>query len=210
MEGYPVDAVKVSYEKSKQAFVKNNSCFQALVYVNGKDVMVKAGEEVGLASENWGHWKWLPGSVGSMQEREVPSPIKGMTQVSFGPGMGTHHDQQKFSYDFSVPQGTPVYSMESGVVVRIVQHYSIAHQNKALMDQVNKVEILHDDGSFASYVHLKPQSVNMRLCERVPAGTLVGQSGHNGYSTGPHLHVDVIRPVGRGNFMTIPLKFLSK
>lgn len=210
MEGYPVDAVKISYEKSKQAFVKNNSCFPAIVYVNGKDVSVKPGEEVGLLSETWGHWKWLPGSIGSMNERSVPAPIKGMTEVSFGPGMGTHQDQMRFSYDFSVPQGTPVYSMESGLVVRIVQHYSIAHQNKALMDQVNKVEILHDDGSFASYVHLKAQSVTLRLCERVAAGTLVGQSGHNGYSTGPHLHVDVIRPIGRGNFMTIPLKFLSK
>lgn len=210
MEGYPHEAVKISYEKSKKAFVKNSSCFPAMVYVNGKDVVVKAGEEVNLESETWGYWKWLPGSIGAMNEREVATPLKGITQVSFGPGVGTHHNQQRFSYDFSVPQGTPVYSMESGVVIRIVQHYSIAHQNKALMDQVNKVEILHDDGSFGSYVHLKAQSVSLKLCQRVSAGTQVGLSGHNGYSTGPHLHVDVIRPIGRGNFMTIPLKFLSK
>jgi murein DD-endopeptidase MepM/ murein hydrolase activator NlpD len=210
MEGYPHEAVKISYEKTKQAFVKNSGCFPAVVSVNGKDLSVKAGEEMGLETESWGHWKWHPGSIGSMAEREVPWPLKDVSKVSFGPGFGTHTSEHQYSYDFSVPQGTPVYAMESGVVIRIVQHYSIAHQNKTQMDQVNKVEILHADGSFASYVHLKPQSVTLRLCETVSAGALVGLSGHNGYSTGPHLHVDVIRPIGRGNFMTIPLKFLSK
>ena len=210
MEGYSPEVVKISYETSKKAFIKNSGCFPVIVYVNSKDYPVKAGEEVSLDSENWGHWKWLPGTIGSMNEREVPFPLKNVSQVSFGPGFGTHQDQQRFSYDFSVPQGTPVYAMESGVVIRIVQHYSIAHQNKAQLDQVNKVEILHADGSLASYAHLKPQSVTLRPCESISAGAQVGLSGHNGYSTGPHLHVDIARPVGRGNFMTIPLKFLSK
>lgn len=210
-EGYPPESIKITHEILKRAVIKNNSCFPVLVFVNNQDLSVKAGEEVGLGSDQWGQWKWTPGTIGNMNERTIPSPIKEKNIPDFGPDTGdSHSGDYKFSYDFTVPQGTKVYAMESGVVVRVVQHYTVPHQNKALMDQVNKVEILHGDGSIGSYVHLKPQSVSLRLCESVSPGTLIGLSGHNGYSTGPHLHVDITRPVGRGKFMSIPLKFLSK
>ena len=207
-EGYPPEAVKIEWEKTKQAFIKNYSCFPVTVYVNGKDHEVAAGAEETLNSPNWGSWKWFPGKKGKMDEKTVTSPLKEKYVPDFGANFGqTHINEYQFSYDFSVQEGTQVFAMESGIVVRIVQRYHQAHQDKARLDEVNKVEIIQADGSLASYVHLKGQSVPVRLCETVSKGQLIGLSGHNGFSSGPHLHVDMIRPVGMGKFHSIPLKF---
>lgn len=210
-EGYPPEAVKIVFDQVKRAHIQNNSCFGATVFVNGKDFYVPANQEIKLGSDLWGAWNWRPGQVGSMSELTLTSPLKNKSTPDFGAGFGdTHTNEFHYSYDFSVPEGTEVFAMEEGVVIRIVQRYSVPHKDKNRMDEVNKVEVMHRDGSFASYVHLKPNSVSLRLCERVSKGQLLGLSGHNGYSSGPHLHVDVIRPQASGRFQTIPLKFIPK
>lgn len=210
-EGYPHEAVKISFDQIKRAHIQNNSCFGATVFVNAKDFYVPANQEMKIGSDMWGTWNWRPGQVGSMAELTLPSPLKNKSTPDFGAGYGdTHTNEFHNSYDFSVPEGTEVFAMEEGVVIRIVQRYSAAHKDRSRIDEVNKVEVMHRDGSFASYVHLKPNSVNLKLCERVTRGQLIGLSGHNGYSSGPHLHVDVIRPLALGKFQTIPLKFIPK
>lgn len=210
-EGYPPEAVKIQYEMGKRAFIKNSTCFPVTVFVNAKDFQVSPMSETGIDRDQWGSWNWHPGRIGSMNEKSVLAPLKTKQAVDFGPNTGdTHQDQFTFSYDFTVPEGTSVYAMESGTVARIVQHYQMAHQDKNRLQEVNKVEVLHTDGSVADYVHLKPGSVVLKLCDKVESGQLIGQSGHNGFSSGPHLHVDIQRPIENGKFHTIPLRFLSK
>lgn len=209
-EGYPSKILTIEHDKSKGGFITNHSCFPVTVFVNGEDLLVKAKSEKSLKADSWGQWFWLPGSIGSMEEKTVPSPLKGKWKPDFGAdGGGTHADNYRYSYDFSVPEGTEVYAMAEGIVIRVVQHYTLAHQDKARMKEVNKVEVLHPDGSSAAYVHLKANSVKLKTCEKIKAGQLIGLSGHNGFSSGPHLHVDIIRPIGAGKFHTLPLKFLS-
>lgn len=210
-EGYPSTPISFFPKKPSEVVIKNSSCFPAVVFVNGTDVSLKAQEEVVLNASKWGEWNWFPGTVGSMNEMTLLSPIKGKSIPDFGPDSGvTHSNEFRFSYDFTVPEGSEVLAMESGIVVRVVQHYTIAHQDLTKIKEVNKVEVLHSDGSLATYAHLKPGSVKLNLCQNVSRGSFLGLSGHNGYSKGAHLHVNVMRPVGKGKIMTIPLKFLSE
>ena len=210
-EGYPSSVVDILSGPKKNAVIKNSSCFPITVTVNGRDYLVEAKSEVELASSNWGKWHWIPGKVGKMDELTFSSPLKEKFLPDFGPGSGeTHTKEYEFSYDFSVPEGTTVYAMEAGIVIRVIQKYTEAHQDKKRMGEVNKVEILHQDGSVAAYVHLKANSVPVNLCDKVLSGQIIGLSGNTGFSTGPHLHVDVTRPIGAGKFRTIPIGFRKR
>jgi murein DD-endopeptidase MepM/ murein hydrolase activator NlpD len=56
----------------------------------------------------------------------------------------------------------------------------------------NGVIIMHDDNSFAAYIHMKSGTVTSKYVhDRVEAGEYLGIVGSSGSSTGPHLHLEV-------------------
>lgn len=61
-----------------------------------------------------------------------------------------------------------------------------------LADESGNYVVLNlGDGRFATYEHLRPGSVRVRVGERVTRGQVVAQLGYTGSSTGPHLHFHV-------------------
>jgi len=71
----------------------------------------------------------------------------------------------------------------------------------------NYVLVLHDDGSIASYVHLKHKGALVSVGDRVEAGQDIGLSGNTGWSRGAHLHFSVYVPTFKGD-QTLATKFL--
>lgn len=57
----------------------------------------------------------------------------------------------------------------------------------------NYVAVQQDDGRIAYYCHLEERSVDMG--EIVRAGDRIGIMGSTGYSTGPHLHLEIRDPM---------------
>jgi murein DD-endopeptidase MepM/ murein hydrolase activator NlpD len=193
----------------KGALIHNPSCSSFTVWVNRKDFGVAQKSQVPIGSHNWDSYQWVPGLIGEMKERQVQHPLSSKMAPTFGADAGdTHSGADRYSYDFATPEGTPVLAMEAGRVIRIVEHYELAHRDPSKKQEVNRVFILHQDGSVASYVHLKPHSVVVKMCQEVKARERIALSGHNGYSSGPHLHVDIFRPLPQGKHHTIPLRFL--
>jgi len=55
----------------------------------------------------------------------------------------------------------------------------------------NHVVIRHGDGEFSTYEHLRAGSVKVKKGDAVRRGQVIGQLGHSGNSTSPHLHFQV-------------------
>lgn len=119
----------------------------------------------------------------------------------------THRGNLKYSIDFGMKVGTPIFAARDGVVVAVRDTSSTGGRSRRYRGQANYITIAHEDGSFAQYVHLRFAGSLVKEGDVVKAGDLIGYSGATGRVTGPHLHFMVYIPVKAG-LMTIPVRFL--
>jgi murein DD-endopeptidase MepM/ murein hydrolase activator NlpD len=118
----------------------------------------------------------------------------------------THDDPSlRHALDFVLPVGTPVRAARDGVVARVVDGFSKGGRDRALARSANAVHVLHDDGTFASYVHLS-LGIPVEEGQRVARGQRIGSSGNTGYSGAPHLHFAVSHN-GLDGPRSIPVRF---
>ena len=122
----------------------------------------------------------------------------------------THKDLNKYAIDWNMTIGTPVHAARSGYVIDIKENSNIAGKTKQYLDKANYIKILHNDGSFGVYAHLKYKGIIVKEGQYVSKGSLIGYSGNTGYSSGPHLHFHVGKPYlyeGKLVDLTIPFQF---
>jgi len=125
-------------------------------------------------------------------------------------GKFSHRGESKYSLDFHMEEGTAIHAARAGVVVEIEESYSEGGNDKSLIEKANFISILHDDGTFAQYSHLKKSGVLVKEGQKVRAGDKIGLSGATGFATGPHLHFNVVKAKKGGGFQTLPVKFATK
>lgn len=102
--------------------------------------------------------------------------------------------------DILMPVGTPVIAARSGFAMDVagqaggdeIEGGSPYYEDRTQFG--NYVRILHDDGTWAEYLHLKDGSVTVRNGARVEAGTQIALSGATGIASRPHLHFAVMKP----------------
>ncbi len=126
---------------------------------------------------------------------DLPCECNKKCKISQTFGGITHKGWQKYAVDFSMPEGTDFFAMRPGTVIYIKQD-STENCTSGLLKceaHLNKILILHKDGSIAEYLHIKANSSKLNNGDTVMAGDYLAQSGNTGYSFGPHLHVAVLR-----------------
>lgn len=131
-----------------------------------------------------------------------------VTQGYFGEF--SHQRPAEYSLDFDLPEGSEVYAARAGVVVESVQHFGDGGSDRKYIDKANYVTILHTDGTFADYSHLKKNGVRVRVGQQIRMGQLLGFSGASGYATGPHLHFGVKKAMPGGSYQTLPVQFSTR
>ncbi|MBN8609197.1 MAG: peptidoglycan DD-metalloendopeptidase family protein [Deltaproteobacteria bacterium] len=101
--------------------------------------------------------------------------------------------------DYGVPIGTTISAAAAGTVGYVSEGCS----NRGSLSSRcgggfgNYVTINHADGRTTYYAHMTPGSIRVRVGQRVECGTVLGQSGNSGRSTGPHLHFEIRAGGGR-------------
>ena len=120
----------------------------------------------------------------------------------FGGKQSHQSEASHYALDFQLEEGEAVHAARGGTVVRAVDWFCRSG-GRELVDQVNMVIVLHDDGTMAHYVHLAHKGVFVREGERVERGQHIGTVGMTGFTRGPHLHF-VVR---RERDVAIPVRF---
>ena len=120
-----------------------------------------------------------------------------------------HNNYNRYAVDITMPLKTPIHATRSGVVIDVKNDFFKNGLTKSHKSRANKIRILHDDGSMASYVHLSLETVQVYEGLKVSAGQLIGYSGNTGYSTGPHLHFSIMMNKGM-DVVSIPFAFTTK
>jgi murein DD-endopeptidase MepM/ murein hydrolase activator NlpD len=133
-----------------------------------------------------------------------------ITQAPNGP-ITTHTEPHSHNaVDIAMPEGTPVLASRDGIVIEAVGHHVYGGKEDGLRGKANRVRVLHDDGTIASYLHLTPNGIAVRVGQLVEDGDLIGYAGSTGYSSGPHLHFSVNKTMrtndGFSN-ISVPINF---
>jgi murein DD-endopeptidase MepM/ murein hydrolase activator NlpD len=73
----------------------------------------------------------------------------------------------------------------------------------------NVVIIDHGGNQYGFYGHLRPNTINVRVGDRVRGGEVIGEVGNSGDSIEPHLHVHVMNSADPAQAEGLPLIFES-
>lgn len=123
------------------------------------------------------------------------TPIDGARMTS-GFGFRSHpvlgYSRMHKGVDFGAPKGTPIMAAGSGTVVKVgwVNGYG------------NYVKIRHNGTYETAYGHMSRFAKGLSVGDKISQGQVIGYVGSTGWSTGNHLHYEVlvkgrqINPVG--------------
>jgi len=135
----------------------------------------------------------------------LPYPVGREYTCSQGfSGQYSHYGSFRYAVDFAMPIGTLITAARSGRVVYIVESYS---DNDRMEGHENVVIVMHDDTTYARYVHLTTNGALVAIGRTVAPGDTIGLSGNSGSSGAPHLHFDVTKTYSGRSDQTILFDF---
>lgn len=132
---------------------------------------------------------------------------KGRTQLIFQGYNGNFSHQNTLALDFNLKNGDPVHAAREGLVTEVVTKNTKSCPDISCAKYNNYILIMHSDGTFAVYSHLKLNGAAVKPGDTVEKGALIGYSGNTGFSNGPHLHFSVFINSISGERRYIKTKF---
>lgn len=123
---------------------------------------------------------------------------------------GNISHQNEKALDFSLQIGDKIFAAREGIVIDVVENNSANCAKIECAKFNNKILIMHADGTFAEYLHLKKEGAEVNLGDSVTKGQFIGFSGNTGWSTGPHLHFAVFLNRMDGKRLYLPTLFKTQ
>ncbi len=114
---------------------------------------------------------------------ELTLPVRGRVSSGFGPRRHPVDGRPHFhsGIDVAAARGSEVVSPAAGEVVETGSGGASGRY----------LRVRHGDGTVSSYAHL--ERIDVREGDRIEGGQILGTVGTTGRTTGPHLHLSVLR-----------------
>lgn len=132
---------------------------------------------------------------------------KGKTYRIYQGYNGKFSHSGALALDFSLQIGDAVHAARTGIVIETEDSHNQGCPSSACSKYNNRIVIMHSDGTFADYAHLKYRGSAVKKGDTIQKGQLLGYSGNTGFSSGPHLHFSVFINGLDGNRTFIKTKF---
>ena len=159
---------------------------------------------VGAAPSLQGHHRWA-----ANQEFALDLVLLGANSKTHGGEGGKLSDYFDYGKDvLAIADGVVVAArsdapesdsnlQQPGESSDAYEQRTVAQQNELLMKGYlepigNYVVIRHDGEEYSNYAHLRTGSVKVKKGDVVKQGQIIGQLGHSGNSTEPHLHFQIV------------------
>ncbi|MFO7743755.1 MAG: M23 family metallopeptidase [Psychroflexus sp.] len=121
---------------------------------------------------------------------DLPFKTSNKFRISQGyNGLFSHQNEN--SLDFIMPIGTELLAVREGVVIKVIEKNNENCGKEECKKFNNLILIYHPDGTIAKYAHIKKDGSKVKIGDKVSKGQLIGYSGNVGWSTGPHLHLEI-------------------
>ncbi|MEZ4320514.1 MAG: M23 family metallopeptidase [Myxococcota bacterium] len=155
-------------------------------------------------------WSWTSGSNKAVHKPKkdylLPWPASMDFECTQGFDGGYSHEHEH-ALDIVMPEGTPILAAREGRVISIVDGWGPGAPDRKYLDEANSVRILHDDGTYADYLHLRAGGMKVALGDEVKRGQPIAESGNSGFSRRPHLHFAVKSALDGWMTRTWPVRF---
>jgi murein DD-endopeptidase MepM/ murein hydrolase activator NlpD len=140
----------------------------------------------------------------------LPLPPGTRFKISQGAfGRNTHNDPgHEYTWDFDVPFGTPVLSVEDGTVIQVWEPAGPGGCDPKFNETPHNIKIRHRDGTVAQYVHV---DARIHVGDDVKQGQVIAVTAQNGFICTPQLDFGIYQDdqhlYGSGQMRSIPLVF---
>lgn len=179
--GETVGSIAKKYSIGQDQIISFNNLFNASDIRIGQELIIPGGKKIvprAIASST------IPKVSPITQLFESGSSARASVSGLIWPA-AIHRITQYFSWrhqglDIGITPNSPIYSAEDGTAV--LAGWSTGYGNNVIID--------HGNGIKTRYAHLN--RIFVKAGETVDKGQVIGLSGSTGWSTGPHLHFEII------------------
>ncbi len=117
------------------------------------------------------------------------------------------HIASYYAFDFGTQIGDTLYAAREGKVVLIKEDSKKHGRTRKYINDGNYIIIQHNDGTTASYYHLKFNGVLVEKGDLVQRGQQIGISGMTGFTTVPHVHFVVHKATVENGNVSVSIEF---
>lgn len=175
-----LESDRARYIQMMEDFRKMQSMYQYVRRLLGVDMMASM-DSLSAADSLTIHTPSVRRDIVVLDNVPSVAPVKGLITQGFDAGIPELFIDQHKGIDIACREGTPVLAAASGWVVFSGWTLGLGHT----------VIISHGSGYVTVYGH---NSINLvRNRQSVERGQRIALSGNSGYSSGPHLHFEIIK-----------------
>lgn len=180
-KGENIGSISKKYSISEGEILDANKLADASMIGVGQKLIIPGGTKISYPVYKPKTYSGIE-AIKELVKKPDATPAKGnkMNWPTVGYRITQYFSWRHYAIDIANKVGTPIYASDAGVIESI--GWGKGYGNQIVID--------HGGGKKTRYAHLSKFYVSKG--ERVTKGESIGAMGSTGWSTGPHLHFEVI------------------